>query len=336
MRVIGLLLMWCLSSIAQAVVVSDLYDVRVDVPDQTQASRQQALQDALQLVLVKVSGVSAAAQHEQVQQHLARAEIYVRTFRYQRDESSGGLQLEVSFAPNLIDELLRKSQQPVWGKSRPLIVLWQGVDDRRERTILSQSSMAWRQQIERAMSERGIPLLWPAQDLDDQMALPAASLWNLQRTDIIRASERYMADAQMAGRMNRTSGGGFEYRGFLLHRDESTELSAVASDSGELFRQVADQVAVFMTQRYAIRSTDIASGQQVVISGIRDFRQYHDVMAYLDASVAVKRVHVRSVDQENLILELELATDWAQVWSMLALDRRLHETDQPQVYRWQP
>ena len=335
MRIIGLLLVWCLSSVAQAVVVSDLYQVRVPVQDQTTAVRQSALQEALQLALVKVAGVREVTQQESIQARIGNPDVYVKSFRYVRQETDASLWLEVSFAQNLIDELLRTAQQPIWGKSRPLILMWQAVEESRERRILSQSTETWRAPFEQAMSERGLPLLWPVQDMEDQMALPPGSLWGLFREDIRRASERYMADAQLAGRLVPVVDG-YAYRGFLQHQGETLELSAEAVDTQTVLRQVADQVASFMAQKYAVRNDGDQTGQMIMVSGVGNFRQYHDLLAYLNANVAINRVHVRSADQQNLMLELELATDWSQVWSMLALDRRLHTTEQPLVYHWQP
>src|SRR5690606_37086418 len=132
-RIIGLLLVWCLSLSAQAVMVSELYDMQVPVADQSAASRDPAIQEALMLVLAKVGGEQGAAQHELLQQQLSNPEVFVKSFRYVRDEADASLQLKVSFAPNLIDDVLRQAQLPVWGKSRPLVLLWQAVEDNRQR-----------------------------------------------------------------------------------------------------------------------------------------------------------------------------------------------------------
>lgn len=336
MRVIGLLVLWCLSAVAQAVVVSDLYQVRVAVADQSQEARQLALQEALQLLVVKVSGNTRSVQSEQIQQEAQRADVYVRSFRYVRAEADGSLMLQASFAQNLIETLLRDAGLPIWGKSRPLVLLWQGVEENLQRTLLSQDSGQWRLLIEQAMGERGVPLLWPTLDMEDQMALPTGSVWGLFREPVRAASERYMADAQMAGRLARQGDGFWQYQGFLQNRDGSVELSARDSDVQVVLRQIADQVAVYLASQYAVRSDALAGGQQIQVIGVENFRQYHDVVAYLKNNVAVKQVGIVQADQDRLTLDLDLAAEWSQVWSVLVLDKRLHPTDQEQVYRWQP
>lgn len=56
MRAASLIVLLCLSLGSHAVIVSDLYQVRVPVADQSASSSQSGIQDALQQVLVKVSG----------------------------------------------------------------------------------------------------------------------------------------------------------------------------------------------------------------------------------------------------------------------------------------
>lgn len=334
MRAVCLVVLWCLSMVSHAVIVPDLYRVRVPVTDQSAASQAAGIQEALQLLVVKVSGQSLSVQTDAVQQAAAEAERYVKSFRYSRDDGEAGLQLEVTFAQNLIDDLLNKSGLPVWGKSRPLVLLWQGVEDDRQRLVVNQAETVWRSQLEAAMNERGIPLLWPALDLQDEAALPVARLWGLFRQDISAASERYMADAVMAGRLSPSVQGGWQYTGFLHHKDDWLELQAQDEEVSAVLRQVAGQVAEFMSGRYAVISDGSAGGHQLVIQGIESFRQYHDVITYLSANVAVNAVHVVAVNQQELTLELDLAAEWPQVWSMLALDKRLQSTEQDSVYRW--
>ena len=103
-RAVSLIVMLCLSALGHAVTVSDLYTVSVPVENQSADSRQQGTQLALQQVVVKVSGLSASATSESVQQAVSRADRYVKSFRFNRDDDA--LYLKVVFAPNLIDQLL--------------------------------------------------------------------------------------------------------------------------------------------------------------------------------------------------------------------------------------
>jgi len=331
-RAVSLVVLFCLSALGHAVTVSDLYTVSVPVDDQTQSSRQQGTKLALQQVVVKVSGLSASASSEAVQKAVASADRYVKSFRFNRDQDEG-LQLQVVFAPNLIDQLLTGSHLPVWGKSRPLVLVWAGVEDGQQRKRVGTDTPQWRRYFERAMAERGIPLLWPAQDLEDDAALPLEHLWGLFRNDIDAASQRYRADAILAGRLSPTLENEWRFSGFIEHGEETLDISALAESPEIAMRQVADQIAVMMSSRYAVLDDGTSAGHELEVSDINTFRSYHDLLSYLKANVAVNSVRVRSVHQDRVVLDLGLSADWAQVWATLSLDKRLLQTEQGD-YQW--
>ncbi|WP_430462873.1 DUF2066 domain-containing protein [Thalassolituus sp. LLYu03] len=332
MRALFLMMLWGLSLVSHAVTVSDLYQVRVPVSDQSSASRQSGLQEAFLQLVVKVTGKRDSAQNDAVLSAASNADRFVKSFRFFRDTASG-LQLEVVFAQNLFDDLLRDARLPVWGKSRPLVLVWLGVEADLQRAIVGPNQAQWKAATELAMNERGIPLLWPALDLEDNMALSVEQLWGLFRADIATASERYMADAVLAGRLTPKSGG-FGYRGFLKLKDEFTEVQAEGSSEAAVLAQVADQVSAFMAARFAVVSSESTGGFQIQVGDVTSFKQYQDVLNYLKANVAIKAVRVVSVTNQMLTLELDLSADWAQVWTTLALDRRLLQTEQESVYNW--
>lgn len=334
MRALLLMVLMGLSMAGHAVIVSDLYQVRVPVADQSAAVRQAAIQEALLQLVIKVSGSAASAQSDDIQTAAGQADRYVKSFRFVRGEDNQGLKLEVVFAQNQVDDLLRNARLPVWGKSRPLVLSWIAVEDNLQRLVVNQNLPVWRSQLEDVMGERGIPLLWPSLDLQDEVALPVERLWGLFRNDVTDASARYMADAVMAGRLAPAGEGKWAFRGFLKLKDDVLELQAEGEDSATALRQVAGQVADFMAARYAVLTEDNASGYQIQVRGVESFGQYQDVINYLNANVAVNAVRVVSVNQQELTLELDLSADWQQVWTTLALDHRLLPDEQESVYNW--
>lgn len=334
MRLIGLILLSCLSLFTQAVVVSDLYEVQVEVADQSQSSRTDALNEAIQQVLVKVSGNTETLQNETIQEKSSKPDRYVRSYSYTHNPTNNQLELKVHFAQNLIDELLRQTDQTIWGRSRPLILVWQAIEEGNNRFIVSTEQTAWHYEFERAMNERGIPVIWPSLDLEDKLALPVANLWGLFRDDISDASERYLTDAYMAGRLVKTTGG-WHYAGFFKSSQAPITLEAQDEDKEVVLRNIANQVANYLAQRYAIQSNNENSGQLIDVANINGFQQYQNLLNYLQANSAIKEVKVQAVKQNKVSLELILSTSWEQVWSTIALDHRLMATDQPQTYQWQ-
>lgn len=336
MRLISILIISSLSLFAHAVVVSDLYQVQVEVSDQSQASRSEALNEAMQQVLVKVSGNTDPLQDEIIQAETLESDRYVRSYSYSHNPATDQLQLKVVFAQDLIDSLLRQTEFPIWGRSRPLVLVWQAVEENQERFVINTDTESWHYEFEAAMNNRGIPVIWPSLDLEDQMALPVANLWGLFRNDISKASERYLTDAYVAGRLSQTNAGEWQYRGFFRSSERSLSLTASNDNKQAVLRSVSDQVASFLAQHYAIQSGTESDGQIVTVTNVNDFLEYQQLLGYLKANSVVKAVDVLAVKKDAINLKLVLSTSWEQAWSTLALDQRLLITDQPQTYQWQP
>ncbi len=87
------------------------YQGQVPVADQTPASRDGALADALRQVIGRVSG---AANVDAATPLIAEAAQLVQRYGYTRD-ANGGLMLQAAFDSHAIDNRLRALGLPVWG-----------------------------------------------------------------------------------------------------------------------------------------------------------------------------------------------------------------------------
>lgn len=333
MRFLGLLisLLFCLN--VQAVVVSDLYEVKLAVTDQSSTELERAASDGLQQVFIKVTGSTQTLDNELLQQASSQAMSFVKSYRYSHTDDQ--LIVRLQFAQNPVDTKLKQAELPIWGRSRPLLLIWQAAEINRQRQIINHEQPQLYQSIEQAMNQRGIPILWPSLDLEDQIALPNNHLWGLFRNHIEQASARYLTDAFMAGKLSQGVDGAWHYQGFLQLQQKHLDLQVSDEDQSVLIHQVAGEIASFLAEHYAVADTLTASGQQIDITGIHNFKQYQQLLEYLNANIAIKSVTVTAIAQDQLTLSLDLSTDWQRVWQNLAFDKRLQETDESLVYHWQ-
>ncbi|MGH8444722.1 MAG: DUF2066 domain-containing protein, partial [Solimonas sp.] len=89
----------------------DAYEGRAAVGDQSNASREQGLREALAQVVARVSGPGSAASAGPV---IARASQFVQRYGFVQD-AGGPLQLVASFDKTAVDGQLRALGLPVWG-----------------------------------------------------------------------------------------------------------------------------------------------------------------------------------------------------------------------------
>jgi hypothetical protein len=335
-RIAALILLGFLSFTTHAVVVSGLHDVRVVVTDQSAANRRAGIEQAYQQVLVKVSGHAATLQNPLLQKEQSNAESMVSQIRYVRGEQSQ-LFLQVSFSASQIQALLKRAGEPVWGSSRPLTLVWLAQETDGQQRMVTQEDLIVRSAIQNAMEERGIPVLFPSNDLDDELTLPVERLWGLFSQDIALASERYPVDGYLAGRII-PSASSWYFAGQFSYGADTTQFSVQAPSPDVLALQVADKLADTLASRYAVteNAEQSSDGYVIRVNHVANFSDYQRLLNYLDAHIAISNTRVLSVNQDEVTLSLTLATSWPQTWDVLALDKRLKETDQPNTLQWQP
>ncbi len=321
------LVMSVVSANSYAVKVSDLYRVSVAVDDQTTESRNQGVQWAFQQLLVKVSGDNSILENPTLVAASADAQRYLRGFSYESDVGDDQIYLQAWFSKALVVPLLKRASAPIWGENRPLLLNWLAIEPSttEERTIVSNNLPQWQGRFDRVFAERGLPVLWPTVDLEDSSALTIEQLWWLIPESIKQASERYQADAVLAGRLNQSSEGAWQYEGIFLNAGESLPLSTSGETPQAALILVAAQLSKYFSDRFAIKpsSIDHRQGIRVVISKVKDFTDYSRVLAYLNSITGVRNVEVAQVDRDNLELYLSLEGDWAKVQRIIRLDKKL-------------
>ena len=204
---------------ASAAEVQGLYDASVPVADQQQPARAQAMRAGLAQVLVRVTGYGGAPQDPVLADMLDDAPHYVQQYRYLTAPPAATatapataaaapattaaapppLQLWMAFDPVGIDQALRARHQPVWGRARPLVLVWLAVDDGNgSRHLVSASDGSDESQaLEDEAQLRGLPLRLPLWDLEDQSKVAVADVWGGFQETLLAASA--LAAAAAAG-----------------------------------------------------------------------------------------------------------------------------------------
>lgn len=290
--------------------VDGLYRALVPVSGQAADERRDALGRALFDVLVKVSGQAPDRLRGALGASLEEPVRFVREYRYEPLRGTpAGLGLGVEFDKGAVDRLLRDAGLPVWGRGRPTTLVWLAEEDGASRRLIGpdERPALWDALRHRAAA-RGVPVVAPLLDIDDQRMLTAADLWGGFAEAVRAASARYGSDAILVGRLSRGSGG-LSDSSWTLYRPE-TEVSWRLRE-GSLEDQAAAAVDR-LTAAYARDfATTTASGGgdrrlRVEVTGLATVDQYARLMTFLDGLDAVRGVVPLALHEDHL--ELELAT----------------------------
>lgn len=235
----------------QAAEVNDFYLVRLPVSGTqlTDAQRSEALDD----MLIRYSGLRELPASPALQSAQQQAGRYIA--QTQTHNENGEKTADVSFDPAAVQHLAQTLGLPVWNHDRPAIMLWL-VDNRgnnsagERRIMLDQEYSAAREQLRQVAMERGIPLLLPLGDLEDNMAVSASDVYGNFINPIAAASLRYQPDAVLVASLNNDSLTWHLYdaapdklQTSLPQSQEYTLPGAPDQTVGEMLEQVADYYA---------------------------------------------------------------------------------------------
>lgn len=192
------------SSFMSAIEVTDLYQARISVTSQASGDRNKALQQAMQLVFVKVGGQESILSNKILRQAQRKVSQYVTQYRYERKNEK--LYLVAAFDENKINQLFQKANLSLWGSLRPQVLIWLVTENKFERNILSESDNSiFPTMIEDFSSTRGLPITLPLMDLQDSLEVNIADLWGRFVDPVQLVSSRYLVDDVVVLRLSNSS-----------------------------------------------------------------------------------------------------------------------------------
>lgn len=343
MRLLTVVAIWLCLLPSVSLAASGLYSAKTPVASQSASDRNLALSEALNQVLVKLSGTLTVRDHADLQSAVANAASYVVQYRYlqnnERDEGETSLLLKADFDPRRMEELLKQHGFSVWPANRPDILVWV-VEDTLEggRQVITDRGHPLLNGVLARASERGVPTLLPLWDLDDQFMLPVNELWALNENAVLAASARYDVSTVLVGRYSKTSSGTWYGAWQFLHQGEAQYYEFTTQAQNELAAAAIDPLVKTLAERYAVSGVGDEGEQLQVIElqGIERFDQYRKVLAYLESRPQLSKVQLVTMSQDTLRVHALLSSTWPQLNDALRLDRQLAPLDSfDQPWQWQ-
>lgn len=315
-----------ISGNSQAVPMEGLYDAVVAVPDTSETERPAAFARALEKVLVRASGSPQVLQREGISNVLANAGSLVQAYRYQRaGPNNEALELAVSFGAVAVTRALAGIGAPVWGANRPAILGWIATQSRSGRSLATENEEGgWSALADEAARDKGIPLVLPDYDQEDQAVVSLSDIWGLFMDPIEKASEPYRYDLLGVARIAQNSGS-YSARWALKGRG----LSLDGQVQGETPDAVVDAVMAAWAEALAARYAVAPGGDQtlqvvdVVISAVENLEAYAQIRQFLAAMEPVSDAAPVRVVGGTLRIRVSFNGELDLLREHLALDRRL-------------
>ena len=296
---------------AGATTGQDLFEAEVPVSSQQPGERTAAMKTALARVLVRVTGQRSLPEQGPARSMLEDPNRFVQQYRYFTvpDSKPPRLMLRVRFDGDGIRQALRQQGASYWGGSeRPDTLIWLAVEEQGRRTIVSaeDSSVAYGQ-IQQAARQRGVPLLFPLMDLEDQSRVRFGDIWGGFFGQVLAASDRYNPQAVLIGRLNRGQSGSWMARWDLQVAGKKSSWSDSNIQLDKLLQAGIDNVADKLASSLAVTGLGAdGSRVKITVEDINTLGAYARVNDYLSSLTTVRQLQVEQVSGSTVTYGLQL------------------------------
>lgn len=293
-----------------AITVNGLYQTSVVVADESAAVRVEAMQLAMQQVLVKLSGDSKIATVSGAEEIIKRAQQFVQQFRYKRAGTTkagiqGETELQVKFDETALNSEIRNYALPLWGQERPAVLVWMALDNAAGRNIVSlEDNPDIIDFVDATAAARGIPLLFPLMDLEDTARMNVSDLWGDFEQPIVAASARYQSDAIAVGRITQGGAAGWQTQWTLYMDQQASRWSTENTDVALALEEAIDLLADALAERYVNSGSSGTELFEIAVSNILTHDDYARTVTYLESLQSVTQVVVKTVMPEQVKFEL--------------------------------
>ncbi len=335
-----LILLVIFSCNLQAAVVDDLYSVDLAVADQTTTERLIIFEKAFREIVVKVSGNDTALTHPGLERPLKNSSRYVHQYRYfiRKDEDSeafdsGQLILRVVFNQELIENLLRENDIPVWGKERPSTLFLISFDVNKSLTLVSSDTTPdLVDEIDNLANRHGLPILFPLLDMEDRIQLGVRDIIDSNEENIDVLAARYAPDAVLTGQVAGRVGKGWQGLWQARFADQLFNWSFQASSRHEVLNQAVAQLAKTLASEFALES--YLSFEQDILFSVDQVTRLEDHLAvqkYLRSLDAIESARLVSVAAERVTYRVKLRNTAEDLHRLITFGYVLEQLDLPQI-----
>ena len=308
-----------------------LYEAEVAWSDQGAGERASAFRQALRQVLVKVTGLRRFADAAQIDALVENAQGLVQQYQLRTvaldlgETSVQEPRLWARFDEGAVERLVRQAGLPVWSRPRPSVLVWVAAENEGALLVAgTEGSAGIAEMLQRGAASRGVSLVLPLLDLQDQALAGPPGLWVEAEERLRAASQRYQPGSILIGRID---------RGVLWEAQWSLLLPGAAQrwktegDVLDLVIAEGVQEAIDALAAQFMSTVPETGGAAIVVSvsGVHDFMGYARTMRYLESLDEVESVDVLAVVSGRLRLGLKLRTGVTGLRELVALGATLAE-----------
>lgn len=304
---------------AYAFDIKGIYEAEVPVFKQGKKERKQAMRSGLLEVLIKVSGSSEIPLTPGIPDVLDKAASYVQQYRYRSWPADRPVPrvaegkkppkrvLWVRYDKQAINKILQNQGFPIWGRSRPSVLIWLAVEDEGKRYLLGNDNEELISLVQHEAKKRGLPVMFPLLDLQDQSAIRVFDVWGDFQEEILQASGRYQTEAVLSGRLFRDNYEGWRAKWTLYEDGNREDWESAGVSQNVVFADAIDGAASVLSTKYAqIVDESTRDAFFITVKGVNSLADYARIARYLTSLASVEHASAVQFDASNTIYRLDI------------------------------
>lgn len=331
---ISLLIMMIFNAPSYASTLKKLYQGQMAVSDQSRTSRDKAVSQIFEQVLVKISGQSKVAQHPQIKKSLRAALSFATEFSF--DVTNDSPILTVEFNETLVDNLLISNGITIWDVRRPTVMLWIVYEDEQgERQVLSpQSNELLVKAVKNAAAMRGLPLLLPIWDLDDQLNVSTGDIWGQFESKVAVANARYSSDYMILAKVTsydisqQVSWSVFKMSSAVdIFGQSPSKIAMTGNDEtssiDKALTQIVSQSTDYFASLYSVDTSEEEGDLLITLINVNSLNTYAQILDYLTSIKAVEEVILVNNKAKEYRFKIKLLGNKKSFLDVISLESRM-------------
>ena len=325
---------------ATAVIIDDLYTIELPVANQTTELRLKAFGEAFRQVLTKVSGSDEAQKSPGIARLAPDSSRYIKQFSYvtrpgvdAEGTDAKLLYLKVDFDQQLIEQLLRSRNFPVWGRERPssLLVI-NSQTQGKTRLVAADATPEIVDMLDSAALNRGVPILLPLMDLEDIRLISSADVTSRRFDTIGIMAARYGPDALVIGEIMQQGAASWQGAWEARFAQQIFKWKFKADSQQLVIEQLINHLAAVLALEYALENNQ-RSGQDLLlqVSSMSDVSRLVSVQKYLESLNVVESVYVSLISGEQVTFRLKLRNSVEDLQRLIEFGDVLEQQYLPQI-----
>ena len=317
-----------------AIKVSGLYQATISVSDESAPKRRIALKQALSKVLIKVTGDRNINKSMGVSSLLERSEQFVQQYRYYQNNNDWGQQkftheLWVQFDEKTIDEALKNQGITIWGKERPSVLVWLVAQKNNNRSFVNiEDNSKYINILEERASARGVNLLFPLLDLQDDSKISVTDVWGDFTEPILKASKRYLPNTVLTGKFIQILPTLWQSKWSVYFDEQMINWTSQSDIADIVLEEGIDELVDKLVSYYANKSEKNTEAIELLVNDIDSLDKYAQTFSYLKSLQSVFTVNVKRVSSTYVVFELTSDRGSDGIYQEIGLEKILESVEE--------